>query len=715
MKSLDAIFKPKSVAVVGATSRKGSIGHELIKSIIQYEYNGKLFPVNPKYEFIHSIKAYPTVGSIPDPVDLAIIIVPKEHVLAVAEDCGKKGVKGLVVISAGFKEIGGEGEKREEALIKLQQKYGYRIVGPNCMGVINANPDVQMNATFAPITLESGKLAFLSQSGALGVAILQAVYKLNIGLSHFVSVGNKADVSGNDLVEYWAEDDQVQVIAMYLESFGAPGRFAQIAKSLTKKKPIIVVKSGTTASGAKAASSHTGALVGLEIAVDALLHQCGVIRVPTIDEMMDLIFALTRSPLPKGDRIGILTNAGGPAIMATDTVEDLGLQMAQLSTKTMGKLKKLLPSEASVHNPVDMIAGAGTEEFGKALDMVLSDDDVDLVITIFVPPLMIEPMDVVRRITDVTKKHDKPVLLVLMAEEQYYDRIPREIPDAPPIYIFPESPVRVAAELCRYSHWRSKPKGESTKFKVKKKVALDIIKKKLEKGSGYLDPTDVYAVLDAYGFPVCKHAVVPKRGDIIEAAERVGYPLVLKAHGEDIIHKSDIGGVVIGIENAEELRIARRVMEDKCEAAGVLERVTGFFVQEMVPSGREVILGMSIAEKFGPLVMFGMGGKYVEILKDITFRVMPVTDVDAADMVKEIKSYPLLEGVRGEKRVDIEFLVESIQRLAQLVDDLRYVQELDINPFILAADRKNCKVVDARIHVAQEELYKRKRSVMKKR
>jgi acetyl coenzyme A synthetase (ADP forming)-like protein len=718
MKSLDAIFKPKSVAVIGATPRKGSIGHELFKSIIQYEYNGKLFPVNPKHEFINSIKAYPNVQSIPDPVDLAIIIVPKEDVLGVAEDCGKKGVKGLVVISAGFKEVGGEGEKREEALIKLQEKYGYRIVGPNCMGVINATPEVQMNATFAPITPESGKLAFLSQSGALGVAILQAVYKLNIGLSYFVSVGNKVDVSGNDLIEYWAEDDQAQVIAMYLESFGAPGRFAQIAKRVTKKKPIVVVKSGTTASGARAASSHTGALAGLEIAVDALLHQCGVIRVSTIDEMMDLIFALTRSPLPRGDRIGIVTNAGGPAIMATDTVEDLGLRMAQLGSKTKNQMKKFLPAEASVNNPVDMLAGAGMEEYGKTLDLMLSDDGVDLVITIFVPPLMIEPMDVVRRITEVSKRYDKPVLLVLMAEEHYYDEIPRQIKDAPPFYIFPESPVRVAAEMCRYSEWRSKPEGDIAKFKVKRNVALEIINKSLAKGDargdGYLSPTDVYAVLDAYGFPICKHAVVPKRRDIIEAAERVGYPLVLKVHGENIIHKSDIGGVVIGINNPDELRKARRVMEDKCEAAGILDRVTGFFVQEMVPSGREVILGMSIAEKFGPLVMFGMGGKYVEILKDITFRVMPVTRIDAAEMVKEIKSYPLLEGVRGEQRVDIEFLIESIQRLAHLVNDLRYVQELDINPFILAPDRKNCKVVDARIRVAQEELYKRKRTVKKK-
>ncbi len=705
MKTLDPIFLPKSVAIIGATPRKGSIGRELMKSIIRYEYNGKLFPVNPKYEFIHSIKAYPSVLSIPDPVDLAIIVVPKEQVLKVAEECGEKGVKGLVVITAGFKEVGGEGEEREKALLALKEKYGFRIVGPNCMGIINADEEVRLNATFAPITPETGKLAFMSQSGALGVAILQAVHKLNLGLSYFVSVGNKADVSGNDVLEYWGDDENTQVIALYLESFGDPLRFTEISKRISKKKPIVVVKSGTTAAGARAASSHTGALAGLEIAVDALLHQCGVIRVSTIDEMMDLVFALTKSPLPEGDCIAILTNAGGPGIMTADAVETQGLRMAQLSDFTKTELKKFLPQEASVGNPVDMIASAGPDEYRKALEILLLDDGVDLVITCFVPPLMIEPKDVVRQIAKVGKRFNKPVLSVLMAEEHYYDEIPREIMDAPPFYYFPESPARVAGDMWRYRQWIDKPEGRVATFPVERNIAGNIIRRSQDKGGGFLPPTDVYAILEAYGFPVCKHAIVPKRGDIIEAAERVGYPVVLKIHGENIIHKSDIGGVVIGIKNPEELRNARRIMVDKCDAAGVLDKVTGFFVQEMVPSGREVILGMTVDEKFGPLVMFGMGGKYVEILKDITFRVMPVTDIDASEMVKEIKSYPLLEGVRGEERVDIKFIIESIQRLAQLINDVHCIAELDINPLIVAPARDNCKAVDARIRVAGRNLY----------
>jgi acetyl coenzyme A synthetase (ADP forming)-like protein len=705
MKSLDPIFKPKSVAVIGATSRRGSIGYELIKSMIRYEFNGKIFPVNPKYEFIHSIKAYPAVGSIPDPVDLAIVVVPKEQVLKVADECGQKGVKALVVISAGFREVGGEGVEREKKLVEIRGKYGFRMVGPNCMGVVNALPEVRMNATFAPFSPASGHLAFLSQSGALGVAILQGMQKLNIGLSYFVSVGNKADVSGNDVLEYWGEDNDTNVIALYLESFRNPWRFTEISKRVSRKKPIVVVKSGTTAAGAKAASSHTGALAGLEIAVDAFLNQCGVIRVPTIDEMMDLISALIRAPLPKGDRIAILTNAGGPGIMTADSVETLGLTMAKLSKQTEQALAAMLPQEASVHNPVDMIASAGAEQYGKGLDVVLSDEGVDMAITIFVPPLMIEPKDVMRRIAEVTHKHNKPVLSVLMAEEHYYDEIPREIPDTPPFYQFPESPVRVAANMWHYTQWRKRPEGKVVNFPVNREIVKAIFEKTRQRGGGFLPPDDVFNVLEAYGFPISKHAIVSKRGDILEAAERVGYPLVLKVHGQGIIHKSDIGGVVIGINTPEELRNARRIMQDKCEEADILDRVTHYFVQEMIPSGREVILGMTVDNKFGPLVMFGMGGKYVEVLKDITFRVMPITDVEAAEMITEIKSYPLLEGVRGEQRVDMELIVESIMRLAQLINDFHCIAELDINPFIVSGDRKYCKAVDARIRVAEEELY----------
>ncbi len=705
MKSLDPIFKPRSVAIVGATARKGSIGHELLHNLIEFEFNGKLFPVNAKYEFIHSIKAYPSVLSIPDEVDLAIIIVPKEKVLDVAENCGKKGVKGLVVISAGFKEVGGEGEERENALKALAEKYGFRIVGPNCMGLINATPGVRLNATFAPVEPEAGALAMMSQSGALGVAILLAAKQLNIGLSYFISVGNKADISGNDLLEYWEHDEHTKVIALYLESFGNPRRFTHLSKRITKKKPIVVVKSGTTAAGARAASSHTGALAGMEIAVDALLRQCGVLRVSTIEEMMDLVLGFTKCPLPRGDRVCILTNAGGPGIMAADAVENQGLKIASLSDATKKAIEKILPQEASVRNPVDMLAGAGADEYARATELVLADENVDMVIVIFVPPIMIEPKEVVRGLTEVIKKHDKAVFMVLMAEERYLKELPAEINDAPPFYIFPETAVRVAYLMWRYKQWRGKSEGKIGAFEVERSKISDLICMKQKEGGGYLEPVETYRILEDYGFPVCRFAMVPKKGDLIEAAERVGYPVVLKVDGKGIIHKSDVGGVVVDIKNSEELRAARRRIEERLEDAGLMDKVKGFLVQEMARGGKEVILGMTMDEKFGPLIMFGMGGKYVEIMKDISFRVMPVTDIDAWEMVKSIRGYPILEGVRGEERVDIEFIVESIQRLSQLVNDIHCLEELDLNPFIVTPDRATCRVVDARIKISSRELY----------
>ena len=698
--SLDSLFNPRSIAVIGATPRRGTIGNELLHNIVRFGFTGVLFPINPKHKSIHSIKAYPSVLDVPDPVDLAVIIVPKEHVIAVAKECGEKGVKSLLIISAGFREIGGEGIKREEELARLKDEYGFRIIGPNCMGVINTKADVRLNATFAPTQPDGGAFAFMTQSGALGVAILQAVKKLNLGLSYFVSVGNKVDVAANDLLEYWADDPDTRVIGLYLESFGDPRRFTQLSRRVTRKKPVLVVKSGRTAAGARAASSHTGHLAGLEIAVDALLHQCGVIRVPTIEAMMDLVLAFTKNPIPQGDRIAVVTNAGGPGIMATDALVNEGLRLAELGAGTQESLRAILPAESSVRNPVDMIASAGPPEYTRVLDLVLADEGVDTAIVIFVPPIMIEPLDVAASIAGVTQRHRKPVFSVLMAEDAFYDELPRRVPDAPPMYRFPESAARAIAEMGRYRRWCERPEGTVGAFDVDKTAIERIITGSVESDGGYLGPADVNSILEAYGFPVCKIALVPVEGDIEAAAGRVGYPLVLKAHGPSIVHKSDFGGVETDIGDARALDAARARMLDKLKTAGMLERVDGLLVQEMARSGKEVIIGMATDAKFGPLLMFGMGGKYVEILKDITFRVMPVTDLDAWEMVKGIRSYPLLEGIRGDERVDIEFIVQGIQRLAQLVTDWPQIAEIDMNPVIVVPEAGKSRVVDARIRIA---------------
>jgi acetyltransferase len=699
MKSLDAIFKPKSIAVVGATTRPGSIGREILRNLFDFEFNGKIFPVNPRYEYIHSVKAYPTALSIPDEVDLAVIVVPKDYVLQAVEDCGRKGVGGLVIISAGFREVGGEGVKREKEIVRTIEKYGMRLIGPNCMGVIAATPNVRMNATFSPAAPTPGGLAFMTQSGALGVAILIAAHKLNLGFSYFASVGNKADVSAIDLLQYWENDEHTDVIALYLESFGEPGRFTELSRSITRRKPIVVVKSGTSAAGARAASSHTGSLAGLEVAADALLQQCGVSRVGTIEEMIDLVAGFSNAPMPAGNRVCIVTNAGGPAIMAADAAENLGLMLPELEPKTRKKIQALLPAEASVRNPVDMISGAGPDEYEKILDLILADDNVDLAIPIFVPPLIFNPIDVMRKITAVARKHDKPVFAVLMAEEKDYERIPHEIENAVPFYKFPEPAVKVAAEMVRYRQWQDSPVGEVTTFDVDADRAREIVQARMAEGGGYLSPSDVCRVLKAYGFPVCNQSVVGVDDDIVAAATKVGYPLVLKAVGENIVHKSDIGGVIVGVAGDDDLKDARRRMDESLAAAGVADQVTGYMLQEMARPGKEVILGVARDPNFGPLLMTGMGGKYVEILRDVQFRVTPVTDVDARDMVQKIKSYPLLEGVRGEPRVDIEFIVESIQRLAQFVSEVDGIEELDMNPVMVTPDRADCRVVDARIKV----------------
>ncbi len=709
MHSLDAIFKPRSIAVIGATPRPGSIARQILVNLFAYEFNGKIFPVNPKYEYIHSTKAYASVEDIPDPVDLAVIVVPAAGVLEAVEECARKGVKGLVIITAGFKETGPEGAKREQVIVDIVRKHGMRLVGPNCMGVLDATPDVRMNATFSPGTPPAGGISFMTQSGALGVAILLATERLHLGFAYFASVGNKADVSGNDLLEYWENDPHTSIITMYLESFGNPRKFTELATRISKKKPIVIVKSGTSAAGARAASSHTGSLAGTEAAADALLRQVGVLRVSSIEEMIHLLQGLTGTPMPKGNRLCLVTNAGGPAIMAADAADGHGLTMASLRDETRHAMRAVLPPEASVENPIDMIASAGPDKYEAILALALADPNVDIVIPIFVPPLIVDPLEVMRSITRVARAAGKPVLSVLMAEESYYQRIPREVPDAVPFYRYPEDAVKVAEHMNRHRLWQERPAGTTPVFRVDVERARAIVEAKRRAGGGYLSPSDTQALLEAYEFPTVKQVVVPITGDLATAAKAFSFPVVLKVVGEKIVHKSDVGGVIVGIETPEDLARARAVMETSLEKAGVLADATGLMIQEMVSqvpgngeSRQEIILGVAHDPKFGPLVMFGMGGRYVEILRDVVFRVLPMTDIDAHEMVRGIRSYPLLEGVRGEKRVDVELVEELILRLAQLVRDVDGIAELDFNPVIVSSDRAHCRIVDARVRVTRE-------------
>jgi acetate---CoA ligase (ADP-forming) len=702
---LDCILKPRSIAVVGASRRPGSIGRELLHNLIEFDFRGKLFPVNPSADFIHSIKAFPSVSAIPDPVDLAVIVVPREQVLEVVDDCGKKGIRGLVVITAGFAETGEEGRKLEAALRARVKDYGMRMVGPNCMGVINTHSDVHLDATFAPTLPLSGHIGFVSQSGALGVAILNIARQVDIGFSYFVSMGNKSDISGNDLLLYWENDPETRLILMYLESFGNPKRFMQIARRISRRKPIVVVKSGRTQAGARAVSSHTGALVarqGLDVATDALLEQAGVLRVSTVQELFDLAMAFSKNPVPRGNRLGILTNAGGPGIMATDTAIGLGLVMGKLSDATSAQLARILPPEASVGNPVDMTPKGGPSQYAECARLMLEDDGIDALMVISVPPILVSAPDVVTGLEKVRADCSKPLLGVIMAPEEFYQELNEKNPGHLAIYQFPESAAQALAALDRYRRWHERPAGEVRLFPVHRTTAEKVIAEARRAGRDMLTPSEAFRLLDVYGLPAAWWRTAPDLETLKTEVGDFRYPAVLKAIAPAIVHKTEAGAVALDVRTPEEMLAAAERMS---ASLGRLESAPGgpppgFLVQEYLRGGREVIIGMTHDPSFGPLVMFGLGGIYVETLKDVVFRVPPLSDADAREMIRQIRGYRLLEGVRGELAVDFGALAEMLQRFSQMVEDFPEFAEVEINPFLVFPRGEDFRAVDVRIRLA---------------
>jgi acetyltransferase len=699
--NLDSIFKPRSIAIVGTSRKEGTIGRQILHNLVTYGFNGPVYPVNPKAEYVNSIKCYPSVSAIPDRVDLAVIVIPKDSVLKVIDECAEKGVKGVVVISAGFKEIGEKGVKLEKELVKKIKGYGMRLVGPNCMGVINTEPDIRMDATFGSTLPLDGYVGFMSQSGALGNIILEYADELKIGFSKFVSMGNKADVSSNDLLMDFEDDEKTKIILMYLESFGNPRKFTKIARRVTKKKPIIAVKAGRTLAGAKAASSHTGALAGLDVAVDALFDQCGVLRASSIEEIFDYALAFSNQPLPQGNRVAIVTNAGGPGIIATDACVSLGLEMSTFDDETFSKLEEVLPEEASAQNPVDILGDGGPERYEKSLDIVLKDKNVDSVIAIFVPPLISRTLDVAIAISEVSSKYHKPVLGCFMGREEVLTSIQELEKNNIPAYLFPESAAKSIAGMYKYNTLIKRKEGTIKSFEVDKERARRIIEKGLDKKEGFLPPDKVGGILEAYGFTFPKSKLVKSDDEAVAFAEEIGYPVVLKIVSPDVIHKVDSGGVVLNLENEKEVREGYSKMLSDVKESIPNVKIDGALIQKMISGGRETILGMKMDPSFGPLVMFGLGGIYVEVLKDVSFRIAPITDLDAHEMIKSIKSYSLLRGVRGEEPVDIEAIEEYIQRLSRLVEDFPEIEEMDINPFMVFEKGKCCNILDARIKVGR--------------
>jgi len=694
---LSSILKPRSIAVIGASRQPDTIGFQILDNLVKSGFTGPVFPVNPNADSIHSMRAYRSIEAIDGDVDLAIVVVRKQFVLDVAEACARKGVKGLVVITAGFAEIGGEGVERERKLLEIVRKNGMRMVGPNCMGVLNTDPSVSMLATFSPSMPPHGPVAIVSQSGAMGQSILDYGEELGIGISQFVSVGNKPDVSGNDLLEYWGADPGVRAILMYLESFGNPRRFAKIARKLTRTKPVFVVKAGRTAAGARAASSHTAALAGTDLAADVLMQQCGVIRAQTVEELFDYAMAFPRLPLPRGNRVAIVSNAGGPAIILTDACETSGLEVPELAPETQAAIRRVSAEEAAVRNPVDLIASARADTYRAVITQVLQDPAVDAVIASFIPPLGIQARDVALAIRDAAAtRRDIPLIAVLLGRNGVPAGLKELVDAGIPAYIFPESAVRALSALNRYRAWLDRPEGTVQRFPVDRTAADAIVAKAAAEGRAKLDEGESLALLEAYGIPVAPWKVAQDVEAAARAAQAMGYPVVLKVISRHIVHKSDVGGVVTGLENEKAVRDGwARMLRRVKERAGV--EPEGVLVQKMVAGGRETIVGSTRDLKAGPLLMFGLGGLFVEVMKDVVFRVHPVSDVDAREMVRGIRGFPLLEGVRGETSVDLVALEEMIQRVSQLVGEQEAIAEMDINPLVAFPDR--VLALDARFRI----------------
>ncbi|MCI0568804.1 MAG: acetate--CoA ligase family protein [Acidobacteria bacterium] len=694
-RSLDAIFRPKSVAVVGASRRIGSIGGEILAKLLEAGFEGAVYPVNRHTSYLHSMKCYPSVRAIPDPVDLAMIVVPRDHVLGVVEECRRKKVRGVVVITAGFREAGEVGARLEEKLREKVRGAGMRMIGPNCMGVINTDPAVRLNATFAASAPTRGRAGFMSQSGALGEIILANARHINLGISMFASVGNKADISGNDLIEYWENDPSTGVILMYLESFGNPRKFTTIAQRVTRRKPIIAVKSGRTEAGARAAFSHTGALAGGDVASSTLFDQCGVLRVNTIEEMFTLATAFTSQPLPRGNRMALLTNAGGPAIMATDAAVTLGLTLAPLEEKTRRILRKKLPPECSVANPVDLIASADADRYAVGLKALLADATVDGLMVLFVAPTMINSREVAKTVVRYSRRSRKPVLTCFMGKDRGAEGVQTLRSHSIPVYSFPEESAQAMAAMHRYRLIRERKRGRVIRFRVNRRKVATVMSRVRKGKRLQLSLQESQDVLAAYGFPQPPGRIVTGAAAAIGASLEMGYPVVLKAVLPEISHKTEAGGVQVDLRNGDEVGKAYQEM-----ARRLKQRSLPVLVQKMVRGGREVILGSFQDRQFGTLLMFGLGGVFVEAMKDVTFRVHPITDREAREMITSLRGYALLSGFRGEKGVSEKVLEEMLLRLSQLLADFPEIEQVDINPFIAGSARGDSFAVDARISLS---------------
>jgi acetate---CoA ligase (ADP-forming) len=692
------VLRPESVAVIGASTRAGSVGAAVLGNVRAAGYRGRLCVIHPRASKVGGVRAYPSIAEVPEPVELAVIAVPAASVIDVARECGAAGVRALVVLSAGFSELGRRGRDLQSELLSVCRASGMRLVGPNCLGVLNTAADVALNASFAPVAPPPGRVAFASQSGAFGIAAVAEATRRGLGLSSFVSTGNKADLSGNDFLRFWEDDDSTDVVGLYLESFGNPRRFGQIARRVAARKPVIAVKSGRSAAGARAATSHTGALLAASDAtVDALFGHAGVIRTGTVGELFDVAALLAGQPLPRGRRVGIVTNAGGPGIACADACEAAGLSVEPLPTKTRRRLARHLPREATTANPVDMIASASADDYRSAIEALAEAPSIDAIVAIFIPPLVTQASDVaaaVRAADDATRAAGKPLLAVWMAQD---DAALAELAGAVPAYGTPEEAVRALAHAVRYARWQhSASEPVEIPVGIDADAAAATIAEVLGEGGGWMVPDRVTELLRAYGVPQVAATVAATPAGVARCAAELGEAVAIKAIAPGLLHKSDVGGVRLQVRGgAAAARAAREIAADVRKAG---HQPVGYLVQSMAAEGVEMLVGVTSDPDWGPVIVCAAGGRAVELLGDVQTRLAPLSRGDARDMLRALKTYPVLDGYRGMPRADVAALEDILVRIAALAAEHPEIAELDCNPVLVGPS--GATVVDARIRVA---------------
>lgn len=693
MSSVKPFFEPRGVAIIGASDRPDKLSHGILKNMLQYGYAGGIYPVNPKNSEILGKPCYADILSVPDPVDLAVIILPAPAIPAVLEDCGKKGIKAVTVISGGFKEVGEAGKQLEAQILEITKKFNMRMIGPNCVGTFNLVTG--MNTTFIKGLPARGGIGFVSQSGAVCGGIVDHVLGKGVGFSHFLSLGNEADVTETDMMEYLADDADTTVIAIYAEGIRDGRRFIDTAKKITAKKPILILKAGRSEEGARAVSSHTGSLAGSHAAYQAAFKQSGVIEVTNATDLLNAAMALDWLKLPKGSRTAIITNAGGPAALASDSLAENDIQLASISAETQARLREKLNPAAQVSNPVDMLGGATELEYGHALESVLMDEGVDMVLAVLVPQALVDPVKVAQSFVEAAKKSDKPVLACMMGSYSVQEARDLLHRNHLPMTDYPEQTGVIFGALRQYSEIRQLHEI-TNRFAVKKDHAQadNIFRSSSAKvwGEHVTRP-----LLNAYGVSLVEGELAADLSAAQKAAARLGYPVVVKVASQDVLHKSDFGAIAVNIGNDQEMdsayqRILGNVKKHTQNAA-----IEGVLVEKMAPKGLEVIIGMKRDPGFGPLMMFGMGGVFVELFKDVVFRVAPLTYADAQEMVADTKAYKLLSGWRGSQESDIEAIIENILRLSELATDFPQIQEIEINPLLVLPKGQGALALDCRM------------------